>query len=246
MAGISGRLGSFDPFTSSVIYGHGAPSDRKCHTLLLPDGRTKAAIQEKEREAAAAATTAMLRRKRALVGCIVCGEDDDSSNLLVCELCGAIECHTYCCTPPLKVVPAGEWLCHSCGGREKERLLRGGNAAAKAASGNAAGKKGGKGAAKGRGDRPNRGGTPSNAPGYSPLNRSKFKHIDEMFPEELWSVKRSYDGHYIFLSLENGKAFFKLSTAKEYLQSSEWRDMNKTRKKVSVCKEHCNELKLLL
>ena len=44
-----------------------------------------------------------------------------------------------------------------------------------------------------------------------------------MFPEELWSVKRSYDGHYIFLSLENGKAFFKLSTAKEYLQSQEVR-----------------------
>ena len=36
-------------------------------------------------------------------------------------------------------------------------------------------------------------------------------------------MKRSHDGHYIFLSLENGKAFFKLTTAKEYLASDEWK-----------------------
>ena len=43
-------------------------------------------------------------------GCLACGEDDDHANLLLCEGCNA-EYHTYCLSPPLRAVPAGDWFC---------------------------------------------------------------------------------------------------------------------------------------
>ncbi len=43
-------------------------------------------------------------------GCLACGEDDDHANLLLCEGCNA-EYHTYCLSPPLRSVPAGDWFC---------------------------------------------------------------------------------------------------------------------------------------
>lgn len=43
-------------------------------------------------------------------GCLGCGEDDDHANLLLCEGCNA-EYHTYCLSPPLRSVPAGDWFC---------------------------------------------------------------------------------------------------------------------------------------
>lgn len=43
-------------------------------------------------------------------GCLSCGEDDDHANLLLCEGCNA-EYHTYCLSPPLRSVPAGDWYC---------------------------------------------------------------------------------------------------------------------------------------
>jgi hypothetical protein len=46
-------------------------------------------------------------------GCLCCGEDDDHANLLLCEFCNA-EYHTYCCEPPLRQVPTGDWFCSSC------------------------------------------------------------------------------------------------------------------------------------
>jgi hypothetical protein len=46
-------------------------------------------------------------------GCLCCGEDDDHANLLLCEFCNA-EYHTYCCEPPLRQVPTGDWYCSSC------------------------------------------------------------------------------------------------------------------------------------
>lgn len=46
-------------------------------------------------------------------GCLSCGEDDDHANLLLCETCNA-EYHTYCLSPPLRAVPAGDWYCAEC------------------------------------------------------------------------------------------------------------------------------------
>lgn len=46
-------------------------------------------------------------------GCLACGEDDDHANLLLCEGCNA-EYHTYCLSPPLRAVPAGDWFCAKC------------------------------------------------------------------------------------------------------------------------------------
>jgi hypothetical protein len=46
-------------------------------------------------------------------GCLSCGEDDDHANLLLCEGCNA-EYHTYCLSPPLRSVPAGDWYCGEC------------------------------------------------------------------------------------------------------------------------------------
>lgn len=46
-------------------------------------------------------------------GCLSCGEDDDHANLLLCETCNA-EYHTYCLSPPLRAVPAGDWYCGKC------------------------------------------------------------------------------------------------------------------------------------
>lgn len=46
-------------------------------------------------------------------GCLACGEDDDHANILLCETCNA-EYHTYCLSPPLRSVPAGDWYCGEC------------------------------------------------------------------------------------------------------------------------------------
>jgi hypothetical protein len=43
-------------------------------------------------------------------GCLACGDDDDHANILLCETCNA-EYHTYCLSPPLRAVPAGDWYC---------------------------------------------------------------------------------------------------------------------------------------
>jgi len=47
------------------------------------------------------------------VGCVVCGEDDDHANLLICERCDS-EYHTYCLDPPLRSVPEGDFYCEKC------------------------------------------------------------------------------------------------------------------------------------
>ncbi|KAL3100378.1 hypothetical protein niasHS_001681 [Heterodera schachtii] len=48
-----------------------------------------------------------------LVMCGRCGAGDDEARLLLCETCDA-SMHTYCATPPLAVVPKGEWRCAQC------------------------------------------------------------------------------------------------------------------------------------
>jgi hypothetical protein len=47
------------------------------------------------------------------LGCRVCGQDDDHSNLLLCEGCDT-ESHTYCLDPPLDAVPDEDWFCSTC------------------------------------------------------------------------------------------------------------------------------------
>ena len=43
-------------------------------------------------------------------GCVICKQDNDHANLLLCEGCDA-ESHIYCLNPPLLVVPEGDWFC---------------------------------------------------------------------------------------------------------------------------------------
>ena len=43
-------------------------------------------------------------------GCLICGNDDDHNNLMLCEGCND-EYHTYCLSPPLPEVPHDDWYC---------------------------------------------------------------------------------------------------------------------------------------
>lgn len=50
---------------------------------------------------------------RCHLGCVICFEDNDHSNLLLCESCDA-EYHIYCLQPPLRSVPEGDFHCEKC------------------------------------------------------------------------------------------------------------------------------------
>jgi hypothetical protein len=43
----------------------------------------------------------------------MCNMPDDEHVMMLCDACGSAY-HTYCLTPPLEKVPAGEWVCPSC------------------------------------------------------------------------------------------------------------------------------------
>ncbi|GMH50106.1 hypothetical protein TL16_g00695 [Triparma laevis f. inornata] len=145
-------------------------------------------------------------RKRPLSGCVICATDDDHGSLLVCEACEVIEFHLYCLTPRLGKVPPGKWLCPACEGREREaeEVVEEKNSKSKPSSSAPTKHQG-------------------SLSGFKELQRDNFPHIDLMFPASTWNVKRSYDGHYIFIDLLFSKVFYKVGTAKEYLQSEEYR-----------------------
>ena len=46
-------------------------------------------------------------------GCVVCKQDNDHANLMLCEACNG-EYHIYCLNPPLEAVPEGDWFCPKC------------------------------------------------------------------------------------------------------------------------------------
>lgn len=46
-------------------------------------------------------------------GCVVCKQDNDHANLMLCEACNG-EYHIYCLNPPLESVPDGDWFCPKC------------------------------------------------------------------------------------------------------------------------------------
>jgi hypothetical protein len=48
--------------------------------------------------------------------CVVCASPADPEVFMFCDSCGE-GWHTYCCTPPLAVVPEGHFLCQRCRGR---------------------------------------------------------------------------------------------------------------------------------
>jgi hypothetical protein len=54
-----------------------------------------------------------LRHKQSEVACEVCGESQDSQDLLSCGYCGTWY-HTYCLQPPLGRLPKHGWLCDAC------------------------------------------------------------------------------------------------------------------------------------
>ena len=43
-------------------------------------------------------------------GCVICKQDNDHANLMLCEACEG-EYHIYCLNPPLEAVPEGDWYC---------------------------------------------------------------------------------------------------------------------------------------
>ena len=49
--------------------------------------------------------------------CEVCARGEDNGNMLLCDRCSC-GFHTYCLSPPLTAVPAGEWFCALCLGEQ--------------------------------------------------------------------------------------------------------------------------------
>lgn len=56
--------------------------------------------------------------------CDICGSPENDSVMLLCstDKCEARQ-HTFCCEPPLKRVPAGDWFCPKCAVSEEEGSL---------------------------------------------------------------------------------------------------------------------------
>ncbi|KAE9128742.1 Chromodomain-helicase-DNA-binding protein 9 [Phytophthora fragariae] len=52
------------------------------------------------------------------IGCCVCGNNDHSEELLLCDRCDG-EVHMHCATPKLTELPEGEWFCGYCRSRTK-------------------------------------------------------------------------------------------------------------------------------
>jgi PHD-finger len=53
----------------------------------------------------------------------VCDVCDNGGNLIVCDLCNKAY-HFFCLTPPLTVIPQGEWFCPECETRSPAKLRR--------------------------------------------------------------------------------------------------------------------------
>eukprot|EP01044_Picomonas_judraskeda_P004298 COSAG03_NODE_376_length_8389_cov_5.712666_3_plen_855_part_00 len=102
---------------------------------LVPDRKLRAkieAMRQKKRETLASGYHCVLQQfsgvdkeiKPGLAryfnlrpGCATCGQDTDPGKQLLCDKCQQ-GYHTYCLDPPLAEVPAEEWLCPSCIGKE--------------------------------------------------------------------------------------------------------------------------------
>ncbi|KAL3673517.1 hypothetical protein V7S43_001225 [Phytophthora oleae] len=52
------------------------------------------------------------------IGCSVCGNNDHSEELLLCDRCDG-EVHMHCATPKVTELPEGEWFCGYCRARAK-------------------------------------------------------------------------------------------------------------------------------
>lgn len=68
-----------------------------------------------EDETAAVLAEALERIENAL--CEMCGGGDSEERILLCDACDA-GCHTWCCAPPLRAVPEGDWFCPACDGED--------------------------------------------------------------------------------------------------------------------------------
>jgi hypothetical protein len=68
-----------------------------------------------EDETAAVLAEALERIENAL--CEMCGGGDCEERILLCDACDA-GCHTWCCAPPLRAVPEGDWFCPACDGED--------------------------------------------------------------------------------------------------------------------------------
>ena len=66
-------------------------------------------------ETVAVLAEALERIENAL--CEMCGGGDAEERILLCDACDA-GCHTWCCAPPLRAVPEGDWFCPACDGED--------------------------------------------------------------------------------------------------------------------------------
>ena len=49
------------------------------------------------------------------IGCHSCGSSQNDDCMLLCDGDGCeLAYHTFCLTPPLPHIPAGDWICPSC------------------------------------------------------------------------------------------------------------------------------------
>mmetsp|Transcript_18992 Transcript_18992/g.35265 ORF Transcript_18992/g.35265 Transcript_18992/m.35265 type:complete len:353 (+) Transcript_18992:248-1306(+) len=221
MASRNGRIGTFNSFERDLIYGQNAPTTQKVHCLLHEGTLTgpqpgPQPSNSSNLPPSSSPPPPSLSPKRPLSGCLICAVDDDHSSLLVCDHCDTSEFHLYCLSPRLPKVPTGKWLCPPCA--KNESNLQKTKTSPQASS---------------ESNDPTSSSSSSSNPskpqgslsGFLPLNRSSLPHIDAMFPASHWSVKRSYDGHYIFFNLLTSLVFYKLGTAKEYLRSESYRNV---------------------
>ncbi|GMH81707.1 hypothetical protein TrST_g11950 [Triparma strigata] len=218
MASINGRVGTFNSFERDLIYGQNAPTTLKVH-CLLHDGPNRGLPPPSNPSSSSSSSLPpssppppSLPQKRPLSGCLICAVDDDHPSLLVCDHCDTSEFHLYCLSPRLPKVPTGKWLCPPCAKNESNLQKTSPQASSESNDPTSSSS-----------SNPSK--PQGSLSGFLPLNRSSLPHIDAMFPASHWSVKRSYDGHYIFFSLLTSLVFYKLGTAKEYLRSESYRNV---------------------
>ncbi|CAD6195148.1 unnamed protein product [Caenorhabditis auriculariae] len=108
------------PECSFIMQGRRRMSAGKGKTKR-PSGRMMAGLSREEKTPVSAKKTNKKIKKEEerdpmdLVYCSKCRKGDHEDLLLVCEIesCST-GMHTFCCEPPLSVVPEGEWRCPAC------------------------------------------------------------------------------------------------------------------------------------
>ncbi|EPS72079.1 hypothetical protein M569_02681, partial [Genlisea aurea] len=82
-----------------------------CIAILKNQGMLDEACRVNER--ASSGTTETSSDYYCWKSCKICDRRDSTKNMLICDTCDDAF-HRSCCTPRIKILPVGEWLCNSC------------------------------------------------------------------------------------------------------------------------------------